>query len=200
MTELLSNPERPELLPENQEHGHEQVEGPQSHETETAASHEEARAEQAEQLESARETASAEAETGLDPLEQLQAAQDEPDAAPGMPTAISRESRKLTAQRELHRLQRRLPAPARALSKVIHQPGVQAVSEAVGKTVSRPSGLLGGGLVAFLGSGSYLYLAKHIGFQYNYFVSTVLFIIGFGVGLGLELAVWFATKSRRESN
>jgi hypothetical protein len=77
---------------------------------------------------------------------------------------------------------------------------VQAVSEAVGKTVSRPSGLLGGGLVAFLGSGSYLYLAKHIGFQYNYFVSTVLFIIGFGIGLGLELAVWFATKSRRESN
>jgi hypothetical protein len=117
-----------------------------------------------------------------------------------MPTTISRESRKLTAQRELHRLQRRLPAPQRVLSKVIHQPGVGAVSDAVGKTVSRPSGLLGGGLVAFLGSGSYLFLAKHVGFQYNYFVSTLLFVIGFGIGLGLELAVWVATKSRRESD
>ena len=77
---------------------------------------------------------------------------------------------------------------------------MQAASDALGKTVTRPSGLLGGGLVAFLGSGSYLYLAKHIGFQYNYFVSTVLFVIGFAIGLGLELAVWFATKSHRESD
>lgn len=52
------------------------------------------------------------------------------------------------------------------MSKVIHQPVVRNVSEAAGKTVSRPSGLLGGSLMAFIGTSAYFYLAANQGFKY----------------------------------
>ena len=48
--------------------------------------------------------------------------------------------------RELQEIRRRLPASQRALSRLIHQPTVRLVSEAAGRSVSRPSGLLGGSL------------------------------------------------------
>jgi hypothetical protein len=84
------------------------------------------------------------------------------------------------------------------LSRVVHQPVVRAVSEAAGKTVSRPSGMLGGGLVAFIGSLGYLYLTKHIGFEYNFTVFLVLFAGGFVLGVVLELVVWLLLKNRRQ--
>jgi hypothetical protein len=77
----------------------------------------------------------------------------------------------------------------RGLSKLIHQPAVRAVSEVGAKTVSRPSGLLGGGLLAFLGSSTYLFMTKYIGFRYNYLVFLLLFVGGFVLGLVLELLV-----------
>jgi hypothetical protein len=73
-------------------------------------------------------------------------------------------------------------------------------SEAAGRTVSRPSGLLGGGLVAFLGTTGYLYLARHIGFTYNYLVFLLLLAGGFILGVSLELLVHLATGSRRDSD
>lgn len=115
------------------------------------------------------------------------------------PMQINRELRGITLKRELNNIQRKLPAPARALSKVIHQPAVRAVSEAAGKTVSRPSGLLGGGLVAFLGTSGYLYLAKHMGFEYSPFVFVALFAGGFIIGLMIELMVHIATAGHRKS-
>jgi len=45
--------------------------------------------------------------------------------------------------------------------------------------------LLGGGILALLGTSSYLYLAKHIGFTYNYSVFLILFFGGFILGLSL---------------
>ena len=110
---------------------------------------------------------------------------------------VNRELKAITLRRELKNLQRQLPAPQRALSKVIHQPAVRAVSEVAGASISRPSGLLGGGLVALIGSTGYLYLAKHIGFSYNFFVFILLFVAGFIVGLVLELLVWSLTRHRR---
>ena len=111
---------------------------------------------------------------------------------------VNRELKAITLRRELQQIRRKLPASQRALSQVIHQPAVRAISAAASNSVSRPSGLLGGGIVAFLGCTSYLYLAKHIGFSYNYFVFLLLFVAGFGVGLVLELAVWAVTRRHRQ--
>ena len=130
------------------------------------------------------------------PLQRLEAA--ERAAQEPQMSHVNRELKAITLRRELQQIRRKLPAPQRALSQVIHQPAIRAVSAAASNSVSRPSGLLGGGIVAFLGCISYLYLAKHIGFSYNYFVFLLLFVAGFGVGLVLELAVWAVTRRHRQ--
>jgi len=145
----------------------------------------------------AREAREAVSETvqATNPLEKLRGAESAPQM--GMPANhVNRELKQITLRRELQHIRRKLPAPQRALSHIVHQPVVRAVSEAAGKTVSRPSGLLGGGLVALLGTSSYLWLAHHQGFRYNYAVFLFLFAAGFLIGLVLELAVWAATRKR----
>ena len=132
------------------------------------------------------------------PIEELRAA--EKASRPTAKPRIDRELRTRTLNRELLHIQRTLPATQRSFSKLIHQPVVRAVSEATSQTVSRPSGLLGGGLVAFLGTSGYLYLAKHLGLRYNYLIFLLLFIAGFAFGLVLELAVHRSTASRRTSD
>jgi hypothetical protein len=144
------------------------------------------------QLETARQTIEQTTEQN-NPLERLAAAEkaaDEPE-----PRMITRAEKKAAKQRQQLRIQRQLPAPKRALSQIIHQPAIRAISEAASTTVSRPSGLLGGGLVAFIGTSSYLYLAKHLGFTYNYLVFLLLFVGGFAIGLILELLVHATLKN-----
>ncbi|MDL2363420.1 MAG: hypothetical protein QFB86_03520 [Patescibacteria group bacterium] len=129
--------------------------------------------------------------------ESLKAAEGAGQTAP--PQEINRELKSITLRRELNGIQRKLPAPKRALSKVVHQPVVRVASEAVGSTVSRPSGLLGGSIVAFIGTSAYLYLAKHLGFEYNFVVFLLLFTGGYIIGLLIELIVHLATASRRNA-
>ncbi|MDB5184241.1 MAG: hypothetical protein JWN38_49 [Candidatus Saccharibacteria bacterium] len=142
--------------------------------------------------EKARDTIEAATVAEEDPLAKLQAA--EAAAADQAPMAMDL---KLSFHQVIGRIQRQESAPARAFSKVIHQRAVRVVSNAAGKTVSRPSGLLGGGVLALLGTSLYLYFAKHYGFEYNYFVFLALFAAGFGVGLLAELFSW-ATVGRRK--
>lgn len=116
------------------------------------------------------------------------------------PGHITKALKQITLSRTLHSIRRRESAPDRALSKVVHQPAVRVVSEAAGKTVSRPSGILGGGLLAFIGTSGYLYLAKHIGFEYNFGVFLVLFLGGYLLGLGLELLVHAAMHRNKHTS
>lgn len=146
----------------------------------------------------AREAISHEAESAAAPLERIHAS--EKASQPTQPNlGINRELKAITLRRELQHIRRKLPAPQRTLSKVIHQPAVRVVSEATGKTVSRPSGLLGGGLVALIGTSAYLYLAKHIGFEYNYGVFLILFAGGFALGLLIELLIHAAFRANRKA-
>lgn len=112
------------------------------------------------------------------------------------PLYIDKTVKKLRMEQSLKQVRRELTPTERIFSKVIHQPAIKAVSEASAKTVTRPSGLLGGGLLAFVGTSGYLYLAKHIGFRYNYLVFSLLFVGGFALGLVLELVVRLARPHR----
>jgi hypothetical protein len=132
------------------------------------------------------------------PFERLKTAEKSSTAPPQLP--INQELKRITLQRELSQLRRKLPATERLLSRVIHQPTIRQLSEATGQSLTRPSGLLGGGLLAFLGSSTYLYLARHIGFTYNYSIFWLLFIGGFIFGIGLEMLVWLLTARRRTNN
>lgn len=136
--------------------------------------------------------------TTKNPLE----AHQEAEAAKAEPasTLITPALKTATKNRQLQQVRRQLPARDKALSTVIHQPIVQVVSEVAASTISRPSGLLGGGIVAFIGSAAYLYFSRHIGVPYNYFVFSVLFVGGFVIGLILEFIVWTLTASRRRAD
>lgn len=100
-------------------------------------------------------------------------------------------------KRSLARVQNRLNAPERAMSKVMHHGAVETVSEFAGKTLGRPSAILGGGVAALLGSSLLLYMAKKYGFEYNFFIFFVLLAGGFAVGLLVELLVKLLAKLKR---
>lgn len=137
-------------------------------------------------------------QSATNPLERLKTT--ETVKQPTQPLNINQELKAITLNRELRNIQRKLPAPQRTFSKLIHQPVVRTLSTIADKTVSRPSGLLGGGIVAFLGTSGYFYLTKSAGFSYNYFVFVALFVGGFIVGLVLELLVHLATSSHHHSS
>ncbi len=120
------------------------------------------------------------------------------EKAPQEPSSlyVSRELKAQTFQRTMTRIRKALPLHERTLSRVIHQPVVDAVSRAGAKTVARPSGLLGGSIVAFIGSSAFLWAAKRYGFAYNYLLFFLLFIGGFAIGMTIEL-VWFSLRRKR---
>jgi hypothetical protein len=113
------------------------------------------------------------------------------------PLGIGSDLKKQNLYRTLKNLRNHLSAPERTLSKIVHQPVVEAVSELGGKTIGRPSGLLSGGVCAFAGSLTFLYIARHSGFRYNYLMFIVFFAGGFAIGLALELVVGLARRLRR---
>lgn len=71
----------------------------------------------------------------------------------------------------------------------MHQPAIERISEVGAKTVARPSGILGGALIALLGSGIAIYVARHVGFEIPNSIFAALFIVGFLIGISLELIV-----------
>lgn len=113
------------------------------------------------------------------------------------PQLIDNAIKTLRMRRNLGHVQNKLKPAEKSFSKVVHQPLVQLVSESAAKTISRPSGILGGGVVAFLGSLGYLYLSRHLGFTYNYLFFLLFFIAGFALGSMAEYTLyWFHKKTR----
>ena len=92
-----------------------------------------------------------------------------------------------TFNQTIRSVQRRLPAPQRAFSKVIHNPKIEVVSDAAGSTVARPSGLLFGGLFSLLSSIVVLILCRYYGYEYNFSIGLISFIGGYFLGLLIEV-------------
>lgn len=109
---------------------------------------------------------------------------------------VSKELKSQTWNRGITRIRKQLPATSRAFSKVIHQPVVDTVSRASEKTIARPSGLLMGAVFAFLGSSAFLWIARHYGFTYNFFMFVIFFALGFAVGLMLEAVLMAFRKPK----
>lgn len=109
---------------------------------------------------------------------------------------VRRELKDETLKRTLKQVRTKLSAPSRAFSRVVHQPAVDAVSQAASKTVARPSGFLGGSILAFVGSSAFLWVARHYGFSYNYLIFVLFFAGGFVIGMFLEL-LWFAVRRKK---
>ena len=174
MSERLSSHEQHEQHAEHHEH-HEAPKRPE-------VQHDKLEKQQAEQLEASRQAAREHAEQGrLLGIEE----EDKQSAHQRFAShiALKKDSYKnLLAQTRTH-----LSGPSRQFSKVIHQKNIEALSNVGAQTVARPSGLLGGGIGALLGSLTLLYYSKHYGFTYNYAFFFVTFAAGFAAGLLIEV-------------
>ncbi len=129
------------------------------------------------------------------PIEELivgDAEKEQPEPAASL---VSKDLRQMKYSRTLQSIRKDLSAPEKALSKIVHNPVVDAVSSVAEKTVARPSGLLFGGIFACLGSSTFLYIAKHYGYEYNLLLFALFFVGGFGLGLVLELVFRLFKKS-----
>jgi len=100
---------------------------------------------------------------------------------------VNKDLKDLKYKRTLQSVRKDLSVPERAFSKVVHNPGIERASEAAGKTIARPSGVLAGGFSALLGGSIYLYITKHYGYSYNFLFFILLFAAGFMFGLLVEL-------------
>lgn len=147
--------------------------------------------EKAEHLDEVRNEIAQEARETDDVL-QAHHEQERPDDAPSL---VGRDLKEIKYKRTLQSVRKDLNAPEKLLSKVIHNPLVDAVSEVAEKTIARPSGLLTGSIFAFLGSSSFLYAAKHYGFEYNFLIFALFFIGGFALGLLIELVMRMIKRS-----
>ncbi len=102
---------------------------------------------------------------------------------------VKKQLQALMLDRTLTRIRKQLPAPQRALSKLVHTKPVEVLSAAGEKTIARPYGLFGGGLAALVGSVLTFYMARNYGFQYNIFLFFTFFIAGYVLATLIELAV-----------
>ncbi len=100
-------------------------------------------------------------------------------------------------QKELTNIQKHLSKPSRTFSKIAHNKTVEKISEVGAKTIVRPSGMLGGSILAFVGSSIFLWMAKHYGFRYNFSVMLLLFIGGFLLGALIEMTLWLLRSKPR---
>lgn len=110
---------------------------------------------------------------------------------------INKELKEMAYVRSLNRVRKHLSPPARLLSRAIHQPIVNAASEVAGKTVGRPSGIFGGGLLACIGTLSYYFMTKHYGYTYNYSIFLLLMVGGFILGWLVEVTWHVARLGKR---
>lgn len=109
---------------------------------------------------------------------------------------MQRELKADAYNRTIQKIRSNLNPAEQAMSKVIHHRVIEPVSEFSSKTVARPSGILGSGIVALVGSSVVLYMAKHYGFKYNFTTFLVLLAGGFAVGLLVELLLHALRKIR----
>lgn len=120
----------------------------------------------------------------------------EKDTAPS-PMGVQKALKSASYKQTLRRIQTKLSDPDKVLSRVVHQPAVEKLSNIGAQTIARPSGILGGGFIALVGSAVLLYLARHYGFEYNFTAFFLLFMAGFLAGIILE---GFLKLVRRRKN
>lgn len=121
----------------------------------------------------------------------------ETDTTPKQEFAAYSGLKQQSYKQTLTRIRQRLNGPEKAFSKFSHNKTVDRVSEGLAKTAARPSGILGGGIAALVGSTVVLYMAKKYGFEYNFSLFFLLLAGGFIVGILIELLAKLVAKARR---
>lgn len=109
---------------------------------------------------------------------------------------VGSELKKRSLSDNIKNIQRELPAPQKVFSRVIHQPIVNAISEASANTIARPSGFLFAGLLSVITSLGLLIACRYYGYRYNFLIGLVALGVGFALGLLLDLLFSVFRKAR----
>lgn len=112
-----------------------------------------------------------------------------PEPAPVLTKAVS-------YRHTMMSLQNRLRPARRRFSKFIHAPAVEAASEAVGKTILRPSISLGATTTAVLFTGFLYFSARYYGFELRGSEIWISLLLGAVIGLALEFIYKLIKRSR----
>lgn len=106
---------------------------------------------------------------------------------PNQPRFLNKELRQKALTDVLGRTRRHLNKPEKSLSKFIHLPLIEKVSDVAAKTVARPSGLIAAGIAALFGGITLLYVSRHYGYEYRFSAYALLLAGGFLLGILVEL-------------
>lgn len=118
--------------------------------------------------------------------------------APGPhPVLVNKQLKDIAFVRTMTRTRKKLHPTDRVLSKLIHNPVIDRPSDFLGKTLARPASMFWGALFAFIGTSVLLWITRHYGYEYNYFLALVLFVIGAVFGVLLEGLVYFLRRKSR---
>lgn len=132
------------------------------------------------------EQARAETEQALSKLEKKPHKNERGSEKSRRPIFVSIEEKRQNYKTTLKEIQNKLPPTERAFSKIIHNPIVERVSEVSGKTVARPSGVLGGSIAIILGLSVSYYSATNAGFELSGGEFIWFLISGFALGVTVE--------------
>lgn len=101
---------------------------------------------------------------------------------------ITNAHRKESFQKTMTIIQSQMSSPSRTFSRVIHNPVVEKMSEAAGRTVARPNAILAGSLAAFILTLVIYLVARSRGYPLSGSETIAAFALGWAIGLIVDYA------------
>lgn len=114
-----------------------------------------------------------------------QAEKAKPDRQPDKPTKVDLDA---NFERTMTSIRKDMTPASRTLSKIIHNPTVDKISNVVGSTVARPNLILAGALGTLVICTVIYMVAKFYGYRLSGSEAIVTFILGWMVGAIVEFA------------
>lgn len=93
----------------------------------------------------------------------------------------------------------RLSPREKKLSKIVHNTKVETVSTVAEKTIARPIGILVGSAISFIGSLIIILVAHRGGFEIRFSLFAILFVIGYGIGMLVEVLLFLTKRLKNRS-
>jgi hypothetical protein len=82
----------------------------------------------------------------------------------------------------------------RLFSGLIHAPGMDNSNDILARTIARPKSIIGGSIVAVVGTVASVYLSKYYEYSYNYLLLFLFFVLGYAVELVFESVIKFFVR------
>ncbi len=112
---------------------------------------------------------------------------EKPEREEKPPAKYTKAEKKTAYKKEIKKVQNQLPKRSRTFSKFVHNPVVESVSDVAGKTIFRPSVLIGGSVTGLV-LGLVVYI---VAVYYGYLIPSITLVLFLLVGAVLGAVVEF---------